>query len=153
MVPWDFENSPGSRLAGLVPQHRLLKGYRALDCAPRVMYFLPDNSFVSLSTTDPQYTQSILPHPQNSEWIPETLRIQIETRMEVGERGAIDLLQARSATPVSTRSKVGAVPLRGLAGWLRELHLFIIAIYIVPGICRRLHQPHTLIRPPPCSGN
>ena len=34
-----------------------------------------------------------------------------------------------------------------LAASGRELHLFIIAIYIVPGICRRLHQPHTLIRP------
>lgn len=34
-----------------------------------------------------------------------------------------------------------------LASSGRELHLFIIAIYIVPGICSRLHQPHTLIRP------
>lgn len=47
---------------------------------------------------------------------------------------------------VSARSKAAAVPPGG-PRWLRELHLFIIAIYIVPGICRRLQQPHTLIRP------
>lgn len=47
---------------------------------------------------------------------------------------------------VSARSKAAAVPPGGPRR-LRELHLFIIAIYIVPGICRRLQQPHALIRP------
>lgn len=47
---------------------------------------------------------------------------------------------------VSTCSQAAAVPPGGPC-WLRELHLFIIAIYIVPGICRRLQQPRTLIRP------
>lgn len=47
---------------------------------------------------------------------------------------------------VSARSKAAAVPPGG-PHRLRELHLFIIAIYIVPGICRRLQRPHALIRP------
>lgn len=36
---------------------------------------------------------------------------------------------------VSARSKAAAVPPQGPC-WLQELHVFIIAIYIVPGICR-----------------
>lgn len=47
---------------------------------------------------------------------------------------------------VSARSEAAAVPPGGRR-WLQELHLFIIAIYIVPGICRRLQQPRALIRP------
>lgn len=52
---------------------------------------------------------------------------------------------------VSTRSRAVPVPPGG-PRWLLELHLFIIAIYIAPGICRRLQQPHTLIRPCPALG-
>lgn len=47
---------------------------------------------------------------------------------------------------VSARREAAAVPPGG-PHRPRELHLFIIAIYIVPGICRRLQQPHALIRP------
>lgn len=47
---------------------------------------------------------------------------------------------------VSARGEAAAVPPRG-PRWRQELHLFIIAIYIVSGICRRLQQPHILIRP------
>lgn len=49
-------------------------------------------------------------------------------------------LQARA------KGQAVAVPPGG-PRWQRELHLFIIAIYIVSGICRRLQQPHSLIRP------
>lgn len=60
-----------------------------------------------------------------------------------------NLLGDGIATEVSTRSRAVPAPPGG-PRCLLELHLFIIAIYIVPGICRRLQQPHTLVALP-CS--
>lgn len=63
--------------------------------------------------------------------------------MEVRVREAIDLLQAGSAAPVSTRSKARAVPLRGLAGcgsFIYSLLLFILCLVFAEGCISRTHS-------------
>jgi hypothetical protein len=74
---------------------------------------------------------------------------RLKTRKEVVTRGdppSQTCIGHGSETPRLSKKQAWAVPSRG-PSWLQELHLFIIAIYIVPGICRRLHQPHMLMRP------